>query len=271
MNSLAEQRARGRCLGKLPVKIDRTTPTYRWLMDGAKDRLIPNNIDWGHNIAFWPVLGNDKLSDCTIAGALHQVQLWTANAGVEQIPDLDCAIAAYAHATGYDPATGANDNGAVELDILKYWMITGMPISDNGALDRLDGFAVIDAADIASISSAIYTFGTVYAGVELPVTADSEFEAGLPWADCTGAVGGLGGHMVPLIGLTPTGPLCVSWGRKQAMTWDWWRKYGVESYAVLSRDWIGVAGKSPSGMTMALLDSKITAIKGTLGVGAYSA
>jgi hypothetical protein len=184
---------------------------------------------------------------------------------------LDCAIAGYAAATGYDPATGANDNGACELDILKYWMITGLPVSDKGALDRLDGFAVIAPADIVSIISAIYTFGTVYAGLDMPITADDEFTAGVPWRDTSAAPGSLGGHMVPLIGVTPAGPLCVTWGRKQRMTWQWWQKYGVESYAVLRREWVGSKGITPPGMTMAQLDAKIVSIKGTLGVGAYSA
>ena len=260
--------ALGRCLGKLPAKVDPSTPTFRWLMDGALFKPVPNTIDWSGPVKAWPMLGNDRLRNCTIAGALHQVQLWTANAGTEEVPDLDCAIAAYARATGYDPVTGANDNGAFLLDILKYWMKIGFPVSDAGALNRLDGFATIDPQDAASLYRAVNIFGTASAGFELPITADAEFEAGLPWADCSAAPGGAGGHMGPIVDITATGPRCVTWGRLQQMTWPWWRKYTSEAYAVLRREWITSRGVSPSGLTMAQLDDKITSLKGAHGLGA---
>ncbi len=270
MSSLEDRLKLGRMLGKLPVKIDRTTPTFRWLMDSTTPLITPNSVNWAEHIDFWPMLGNDKISDCTVAAILHQVQLWTANAGIQQIPDLSCAIAAYAHATGYDPITGKNDNGAFMLDMLRYWMITGVPVSQAGALDRLDGYAVIDPGDIESISRAIYTFGCVYAGVELPTTADDEFGAGQDFSNLSAAPGSAGGHCWPLVGVTPQGLLCVTWGKLKMMTWAWWMKYGSECYAVLRREWIGAQGLSPSRLTMTQLDAKLTSIRGTLGLGAFA-
>lgn len=166
--------AAARCYGKLPVLKDKDTPTFTWLMDGA--RYVPPSatVDWYAKIKSWPMLGNDKISNCTIAAAQHAVQLWTGANNIEIIPDTFCSIASYAHATGYDPSTGANDNGAIELNILKYWARTGIAVNQNGQLNLLDGFAVINPVDIASIQRAVEVFGCVYAGVEMPISADTE-------------------------------------------------------------------------------------------------
>lgn len=273
MGTLEDRLRAGRCLGKLEAKHDPKLPTFRWLTDGAVAPLAPppQTINWTANVAVWPMLGNDKLQNCTIAGALHQVQLWTAATGRQEIPDLSCAIAGYAAATGYNPVTGAGDAGAYAVDILRYWMTTGLPVSKTGALNRLDGYATIDPADQESILRAIATFGTVYAGVELPQQADYEFENGRMWADLVGAPGSLGGHLIPLVGASPTGPLCVTWGRLQQMTWAWWFKYASEAFAVLRRQWVAADGLTPSGLTMYQLDGKITDIRGWLGLGSYAA
>ena len=44
--------------------------------------------------------------------------------------------------------------------------------------------------------------------------------------------GSWGGHYVYVPGYTPPGPVCVTWGRKQQMTWAWFAKYCDEAYAV---------------------------------------
>jgi hypothetical protein len=266
----------GLCLGKLPASTDKTVPTFRWLIDGVPSPPVVQlpapaaSIGFFDKVAAWPMLANDRLENCTIAAVGHAVQLWTAANNVPIIPDEPCAIAGYAHATGYDPATGENNNGAVALDILKYWMHTGLPICEAGSLDLLDGFAKIQVGDIISIQRAISAFGAVYVGVELPAGADEDFIAGKPWADLTGQPGSLGGHAIILVGFDNEGPVCVTWGRLQWMTWSWWLRYGSEAYALLRREWIGLNGMAPSGLTMAQLDAKLTWMRGTLGLGASS-
>ena len=44
--------------------------------------------------------------------------------------------------------------------------------------------------------------------------------------------GSWGGHYVFVPGYTAAGPVCVTWGRKQQMTWDWLDKYCDEAYAI---------------------------------------
>jgi len=41
-----------------------------------------------------------------------------------------------------------------------------------------------------------------------------------------------GGHYIYVPGYTAQGPVCVTWGRKQQMTWAWLDKYYDEVYAI---------------------------------------
>ena len=72
------------------------------------------------------MMHNDTIGDCTCAAAGHLVMEWTANVGAETTPADADILAAYSAITGYDPKTGANDNGAVETDVLNYWRKTGI-------------------------------------------------------------------------------------------------------------------------------------------------
>jgi hypothetical protein len=215
------------------------------------------------------MLGNDQYGDCAWAAMLHAVQLWTANSGAEIVPDTACALADYSAETGFSagPPT-ANDNGTVLLDALRYWMVTGIAIDAAGALDRLDGFASIEPGDIEGIKRAIEEFGCVLLGVELPESAEEQFDAGEPWALLTEPDAPVGGHAVLAVAYDAGGMWVVTWGKLQYVTWQWWQRYGSEAYALLRREWISARGASPSGLTMAQLDQHITELHGTLGLGA---
>jgi hypothetical protein len=73
-------------------------------------------------------------------------------------------------------------------------------------------------------------------GLGLPISAQRQFEAGKPWDAVrgpAGAVNSWGGHYVFVSGYTPLGPVCVTWGRKQQMTWKFFDKYCDEGYAII--------------------------------------
>jgi hypothetical protein len=48
-----------------------------------------------------------------------------------------------------------------------------------------------------------------------------------------GAVNSWGGHYIFVPGYTPLGPVCITWGRKQQMTWKFFDKYCDEAYAII--------------------------------------
>jgi len=70
----------------------------------------------------------------------------------------------------------------------------------------------------------------------MPLSAQAQFQAGKPWDVVRGpggAVNSWGGHYVHVPGYTTAGPVCVTWGRKQQMTWAFFAKYCDEAYAII--------------------------------------
>jgi hypothetical protein len=116
-----------------------------------------------------------------VASAGHDIEAWTTTAtGVEaQVTDQQ-VIAAYSAITGYDPATGANDNGARELDVLKYWRTTGI------AGHQIGAFAEVGPTNHQEVGQSIYLFGGLYLGLNMPNTAQAQTSAGEPWDVGTG-------------------------------------------------------------------------------------
>jgi hypothetical protein len=256
-------------LGKLPRPAGVEVPMLRSVRGVAPLPPPPVSADWSKPVPAWPMLGNDVYSDCAWAAMLHAVQLWTADAGTEIMPDIACALADYSAETGFSAGPPvANDNGTVLLDALRYWMFTGIAVVTDGALDRLDGFADIAPGDIEDIKRTVAEFGCALLGVELPESAEEQFDDGKPWALLAEPDAPVGGHAALAVAYDAGGLWAVTWGRLQYLTWDWWGRYGSEAYALLRREWIARNGVSASGLTMAQLDEHITELGGVLGLGA---
>src|ERR1700689_1515906 len=88
----------------------------------------PASFDLAEKVgSAWGMMDNDQIGDCTCAAAGHLIMEWTANAGKKMVTPTDAQIvAAYSAITGYNPTTGANDNGANEVDGLNYWRQDGI-------------------------------------------------------------------------------------------------------------------------------------------------
>ena len=101
---------------------------------------------------------------------------------------------------------------------------------------KIQAFSELDLADHAQVMQAIVLDIGVGLGLRLPIAAQAQFEAGKPWdvvRGRKGAVNSWGGHYVFVSGYTPLGPVCVTWGRKQQMTWAFFDKYCDEAYAII--------------------------------------
>ena len=67
-------------LGRKAIKTDSRTLALGDYLTPALPPPPPAK-DWTAGITGWGMMLNDNLSDCTIAGAGHAVQVWTANTG----------------------------------------------------------------------------------------------------------------------------------------------------------------------------------------------
>ena len=74
-------------LGRKAIKTDSRTLAFGdYLTPGLPPP--PPSADWTKGITSWGMMLNDTLGDCTIAGAAHAIQVWTANTGsMVTVPD----------------------------------------------------------------------------------------------------------------------------------------------------------------------------------------
>lgn len=175
-----------------------------------------------------PMFANDDYGDCVIAGRAHQTLRFEdiEQGSVLMITDKDVL-------REYLKETGGIDSGLVVLDSLKLWRKRGWKVGKHTY--SIQAFAQVDFANSNEVRRAIFSDVGIGFGLQLPKSAQAQIQAGQPW-DVTPGVGNKpgswGGHYVYVPGYTKAGPVCVTWGRKQQMTWAWLRKYCDEAYAI---------------------------------------
>jgi hypothetical protein len=234
-----------RKLGKLSPKIDpRTLRLARYLRPDLPP--APAAVEYGQGVSAWGMMQNDVLGCCTCASAGHMVMAWTSNAGAPAVPGDDAIVQAYSAVSGYNPATGERDNGAIELDVLRYWRKQGI------AGHKIAAYAAITPYKLSQIKAAIWLFEGAYLGLALPETAQDQEVWDLVGGPGS-SPGSWGGHAVNAIGYDEDGVTVVTWGAKQRMTWSFWGSYCDEAYAVLSEDMLLGDGRCCAGMDLPAL------------------
>ena len=229
-------------LGKLAVKHDTRTLQLRMFLP-VKLPPIPDVFDVDTTLPCQPaldVLANDVLGDCVMAERGHQTRRFEAREQgcLALLPDK--AVLASVKRE-YKKEGHGLDQGLVVLDSLNCWR-KGWTI--NTRQYCIYAFGEIHPSDYSEVRATIYLLQGVCAGVELPISAQSQFENGQPWdvvAGSKGKPGSWGGHCIYLVGYNATGPVCVTWGKKQQLTWAFVSKYMSEAYGIVdNRDkWLG--------------------------------
>lgn len=243
--------------GRLPA--DPTKPKLRLWRSAVEQVTPPASADWLSQVHTWGVLGNDRVGDCTAAGAGHVAMAvdWYGQGRDTVITDAD-ALAMYEAISGYVPGRPETDVGATLQDALDYWRRVGI------AGNTIAAFAFVDAQDIELVRACIATFGAAYAGLNVPATAMAQFNAGKPWT-LAGRSRILGGHCVPLGAYDATGFWCVTWGRVQRVDLGFYRRFFDEVAVPIDLDWLRASGTSPAGLDVAQLNADFTALTGQPG------
>src|SRR5260370_19964787 len=118
--------------------------------------------------ASWGMMDNDQIGDCTCAAAGHLIMEWTANAGKKMVTPSDKQIvAAYSAITGYNPTTGANDNGAVGIDVLNFWRQSRI------AGHKIAAYMALEPTNHNHIMDSVFIFEGCYIGLQLPNSAQA--------------------------------------------------------------------------------------------------
>jgi hypothetical protein len=239
-------------LGKLPVRRDVRTLALARYVDRAKLPQPPASLDLTTHVTEWPMYANDTRGDCTCAAAGHMIEAWTAALGsTVEVPE-QAVLDAFDNVKIVDPDTG--EEGAVELDVLRFWRKTG--IGDH----RIGAFASVTVHDQQLVRTAAYVFGGLYIGLQLPLTAQKQDV----W-DWTGSLkgpaepGSWGGHAVDVVGYSMGGLSVVTWGALKKLTWAFWERYCEESYCIISPDFLK-EGRAPNGIDLTALTADLALV-----------
>lgn len=240
-------------LGKLPVRTDVRTLSLARYVDRAQLPAAPDRFDETNGVERWPMYANDRIGDCTTAAAAHMIEAWTA-AGRGRATELPEAavLDAFDDVKLTDPSTG--EEGAVELDVLRYWRKTGI------GGHRIAAYARVSVHDQGLVRVASWLFGGLYLGLQMPLTARDQ----AVW-DWTGSLAGdarpgsWGGHAVDVVRYGANGVTVVTWGRLQEVTWSFWERYCDEAYCILSHDFL-TKGNAPNGFDVEALKADLALV-----------
>ena len=199
----------------------------------------------------WPMLANDRFNCCTSAAAGHMVHHWTAaNKNGIFLTDDDI-IRAHAQLTGERLMDCVS-----MLDALKFWRNAGI------GNHRIASFLAASPADPDQLRCIVHLFGSAYIGLDLPnfVCAGPPLSwPQTPWIVSSTAQGAdlvprdANGHCVTAVGYSEEGVYVVTWGTFKTMSWDFYQRYNVETYAILSTDWVKENEACPSGFLASTL------------------
>jgi len=222
----------------------------------------PENVGYSDSVVVpWGILGNDKYGDCVLAGAAHETMLWNALGQHNVSFNESCVLSDYSAITGFDPRRPSTDQGTNVLDAAKYRQKIGI-VDTQGNRHKVAAYMKIPAGNTNLHRVAVYLFGAVGIGIEVPKSAQDQFQKHQVW-DIPTWFGGrriIGGHYIPIVGFKKSAPFCVTWGRIQPMTEAFFKRYNDESYVYLSEEML-VNGKNIVGFDKDQLLADLAALR----------
>lgn len=216
--------------GKAPAKHDdrnlKLTDILRAADIVLAEHPLPSEYDFDdkHKIPT-PQFRNPPDDNCVIAARAHQTLRFEMAEQKALINITDEDVTAE-----FEKQTGRENKDIETLESLKLWRTRGWDAA--GQHFKIKAFAQIDQDNQQQMQSMIYINLGVGLGFFLPESAKTEFKAGQPW-EVTRERAGPNGHYVYVSGYTKDGPVCVTWGRKQRMSWAFVNKYCDEAYVII--------------------------------------
>ncbi|MDQ6610583.1 MAG: hypothetical protein M3Y85_12265 [Bacteroidota bacterium] len=226
--------------GKLPYVHDPRTLHLSDYLSWEPSVKIPQEYNWGRKIHpdKWSSFGNLKINDCTCAAAGHLIMTWTGNIGRFHRPTTRSIVKAYTDITGFNPKTDGIGKPVEAIKALKYWRKHGI---DN---HKIIAFAKLSFKNREQLKQAIYLYGGCYVGLNLPKSAEKQYNESKKWTVPRNGANGVGepgswiGHALSITGYSKNELTAISWGKEIIMSLDFWEKYVDESYAVFSSDFV---------------------------------
>ena len=188
------------------------------------------------------MFANDQIGCCTGAELGNQIIAQTfLAAGTPVTVPVEDVVSFYSAVSGYDPSTGANDNGADEDTVMARFESAGL-----GGYKSL-GSVSIDPRNYTHLMQARWVFGAFALGIQLPTSAERQFDAGEPWTvPWFSSIAG--DHEIAVVDYDANGLYVVTWGRRILATWDFVARYAIDAHVPASTAYLRPDGTTPGGL-----------------------
>jgi len=233
--------------GKLPARPEAIKLRMSTYLDRKAIKLPPRPMGpFGHGHIIresdWGMCANDKYGCCVFAGSAHETKMLAGLGGKQTwFPD-NAVLSDYAAVTGFNEhapldAQGNNptDNGTDMQVAAKFRQNTGIQ-DGHGNRHKVAAYLAIDPGNLEQHLMALYLFGAVGIGIEVPAYAPDQFDEDIPWDVKPGAEKIVGGHYVPALYWDGSNLEVITWARTQKMTPRFLSRFNDESVAYLSTE-----------------------------------
>lgn len=170
----------------------------------------------------FPIDGNDRYGDCTIAGLAHFITLLYAMLGKKVIPTAQEVVDLYWH------LSRGRDSGLPLTTALSAWM-QGV-FSTN---EKINVSFNVKPKNLYAVKQCIQYFGAAYIGFNTSPDSVSRFQQGQPWVESQFDGGG---HCVVATGWDDDKQLFefLTWGGRQYGTYAFWNHAVDEVHGVVT-------------------------------------
>jgi len=216
-------------LGKKEARYDSRTLKLRKYVTSLPPVPDPFDVDsQSPNLTDKNVFLNDTYGDCVIAGRAHQTLRFENHEQKTVIPITDDDVK-----TEYFKESGGADSGLDMITSLNAWR-KGWPAA--GQTYNIYAYAEVNPRNKNEIMATIYLLNGVYCGVCLPKSAQAQTGKDKVWDvddSADGQPNTWGGHCIYLVAYNKVGPVCMTWGFRQQMTWEFLAKYSDQCFGVI--------------------------------------
>lgn len=244
-------------LGKLPARPGAVKLKFSNYVDTTVLPKPPASFGHERLVNQWGMLGNDQVSDCVIAGGLHEVLLWNKEAGRTVRLDDATAIHNYSDITGYNPADPNTDQGTDMAAAASYRRTTGLVDAD-GNRHKIGAYVMLQPGNLTELWYATYLFDGVGIGVAFPSQWMDAFNKGRSW-DRVRRPTIEGGHYITAVAKRANSAIIISWGRAVPLTAAGYRQFNDETLAYLTEEKL-VNGVDLEGLNIDQLRADLTAV-----------
>jgi len=204
----------------------------------------PAACDNTRGFSQWGMMLNDQLGCCVVAGKGHAIQAWTESEYGRAVTVPDAEI------RGVYLKLSPRDAGLDIGTFLKWMQANGL--KDGAATaHKVGAYGGVDPSVPDQIKQAVFLFGVVSIGIDLPSSWYNNADQGFVWDKTNARI--IGGHDVTIVGYNAQGVTIVTWGVTGTITWAGLAQHCGEAWAILAPDWYAKDGISPSGLDVANL------------------